>query len=69
MSGACAGDLEISDCALGSDCGEGEVADFGGGVCEAVEGCGFAGGGFADEGYEGVARHGAECGIRGGTGW
>ena len=51
MPGTGALDLEVADCALGIDCGEGEVADFGGGVCQGVEGCGLAAAGFADESY------------------
>ena len=57
MARAGAFDLEVAYCALGIDCSEGEVTDFGGCVREGVEGCGFAAAWFADEGYERVAGH------------
>ena len=71
MPGAGAGDLEVSDCALGVDGGEGEVTGFGGCIGKTVERGGFARGGFADEGDERVAWHCVPVGgsMSRGVGW
>jgi len=57
VPGAGARDLEVADCPLWVDSGEGEVADFGGCVGEAVEGGGLARRRFAYKGDEWVAGH------------
>ncbi len=66
MSGACARNLEVSDRPLGIYGREGEIADFGRGICETVQRGGLARRGLSDEGNKRISWHGEVVWCRSG---